>query len=91
MPIAFVHPDPARAETVEALESRLGARLPVAFRELLTTLSNGGEAEPVVAQSGSAVGVVAVLGAGRGDRLGLEARVVQYQGGRLPNGLGPGG
>lgn len=74
---------------VDALESRLGARLPSEFRDLLVGVSNGGEVEPVIAASAEEVGFVAVLGADRGDHLDLESRLAQYRGGRLPVGLIP--
>lgn len=89
MALAFINPDPAPILAIEALESRLGSRLPSPFRELLAAVSNGGEVEPVAAQSASAVGVVAVLGAGRGDHFDLETRADQYRGDRLPGGLIP--
>lgn len=47
------------------------------------------EVEPAVTGSASEVGIVAVLGAERGDHLDFQSRVAQYQGGRLPGGLVP--
>lgn len=89
MSVTFLNPEPAAPEAVDAVESRLRSRLPGEFRELLVRSSNGGEIKPAVAASASEVGVVAILGAGRGDLLDLERRAAQYRDGRLPEGLIP--
>ncbi len=89
MVLVFVERGPARKAAIDAVELRLGTRLPAPFRNLLTTVSNGGEVEPAAAQSAPAVGVVAVLGAERGDHLDIESRLAQYAGDRLPPGLIP--
>lgn len=52
-------------------------------------VSNGGEVEPVGSESAADVGVVAVLGAGRGDHLDLEDRLARCRDGRMPDGLVP--
>ncbi len=89
MAVVFLDPRPAGAASVGALESRVGARMPEAFRELLVSVSNGGEIEPVASHSFPTVGVASVLGVDRGDHLDLEKRLGQYSGGRLPEGLLP--
>lgn len=89
MSLVFIDPVPARPGVVDALESSLGVQLPAPVRELLTDVSNGGEVEPVGLKSAADVGVVAVLGVGRGDHLDLEARLARYEDGRLPDGLVP--
>lgn len=89
MSLVFLDPVPARPGLVGALESSLGVQLPAPVRELWTDVSNGGEVEPVCLRSAADVGVVAVLGVGRGDHLDLGARLARYEDGRLPDGLVP--
>ena len=89
MALTFLDPRPASSALIDAFESRLGLRLPLAFRELLISVSNGGEIEPATAQSAPAVGLRSVLGVAREDHLDLEARIDQYGRCRLPEGLLP--
>lgn len=89
MSLVFLDPVPAEPGAVDALESSIGVQLPVPVRELLMNVSNGGEVEPVGPESAGDVGVVAVLGAGRGDHLDMEDRLARYRDGRLPDGLVP--
>lgn len=89
MALEFINPRPTTPQSVGALESRLGTQLPRSFRNLLVEVSNGGVVEPVVANSDPSIGVVAVLGAARGDALDIEDRLAQLRNGRLVAGLIP--
>jgi len=89
MALTFLNQRPAPGSSVESVESRLGVRLPDAYRELLLVVSNGGEVEPVVSLEFPAVGLAAILGVERGDHLDIEARISEYKSGRLPEGLVP--
>ena len=75
MAIVFKHPNPTDAASVDAFETRVGRRLPSAFRSLLIAVSNGGEVESAALKSFAPLGVVAMLGIERGDRLDIEDRL----------------
>lgn len=90
MSLHFRDARPADAATVEAAEKRLNVVLPQEYKEMLTSVSNGGYVEPMGFRSNLDVGVDAVLGVARGDDLDLEATIgVCALDQRLPDGVIP--